>query len=507
MKKLKLLFVGMLVLGFAVAASADRIPGDCTGNAILVEIFRPEPVVNAGGTIEYTVVVTNPGAPQCQKTDLALYFFPPNVTPDDVCRDATNGTLIVSGLTLDPGEFADFNSADNAVLAYTTVPADAPSVVAFACVFGDSQSIPGDVDTADGSADITTLVNNPAIQIAKAADPCEICEGEPGTEVTYTYWVSWGAGGDVNLVDVEVTDDNCSPVTYDSGDDGDDVLEEGEVWEYECVKTLTEAVTNTATVDANDQDLGTHVTDQNTAEVTADNPVCEDFTGDIEELDCNETGYSLCISASGGVEPYTYEWTSSDDTNWPITAGDANCITYSSGPGGSNTVMSVVITDALDCNVVCEQPLDCIPEPPPPGDTFCSFTQGFWGNANGRFDGNTTEEWLVDYFQEEPNLTIGACDNTVTLSDAQCVLDRMPAGGRPRCLEGLGNVDDDCPSNPTNPLKKWLKGKAGRYNNVLMGQVIALTLNMWVDPNLGHARHWRRHILHAGRRPQRHSVL
>jgi hypothetical protein len=262
----------------------------------------------------------------------------------------------------------------------------------------------------------------------------------------------------------------------------DDILEDGEIWVYECTALLTEATTNTATVGANDVELATHVTDEDTAEVIASNPVCEDFTGDTEP-DCCEVDLTLCISATGGVEPYTYEWTSSDDVNWPITSGaDTNCITYDSGPSGSSTIFSVLITDALDCNVVCDLEVDCTPEP---GDTYCTFTQGFWGNANGKFDGWTTEEWLDEYFGDVGSLTIGGATNSMTLSDTDCLLARMPAGGKPRCLEGLGNVDDDCPSNPTNPLKKWLKGKAGRYNNVLMGQVIALTLNMWVDPNLG----------------------
>jgi len=62
----------------------------------------------------------------------------------------------------------------------------------------------------------------------------------------------------------------------------------------------------------------------------------------------------------------------------------------------------------------------------------------------------------------------------------------MPAGGTPRCLEGLGDVNDTC--DPCEALEDWLKKgnkKGARYNNVLMGQIIALTLNMWVDPNLG----------------------
>jgi hypothetical protein len=119
---------------------------------------------------------------------------------------------------------------------------------------------------------------------------------------------------------------------------------------------------------------------------------------------------------------------------------------------------------------------------------FCSFTQGFWGNANGKFMGQTTEELLDEYFADMNSLTIGGCGNTVTLTDTDCLLARMPAGGTPRCLDGLGEVDDDCSNAAGTALKDWLKKgnkKGARYNNVLMGQIIALTLNLWVDPNLG----------------------
>lgn len=492
MKNFKWLILGMVVLGFTGAVIGQEVPGGCNASGMNVLVTPSNATYLHGDLIDYEVIM-QVTAPACDACDVDVYWFAPDNPRDaGTTCGSTNGVLIAQGLYIPQGGSITLTSANDVNLAYIVNHADEAAggvLTARVCVkFVARLSTP----LADQSE--RSSVNNvihPAIDIEKSVEPNNICEGDE-TEVTYTYLVSWGdydigIPGDVDLEDVEVTDDNCSPVTRQADQVGnnDDILEDGEIWVYECTALLTEATTNTATVGANDVELATHVTDTDTARVTADNPVCEDFTGDLEP-DCDMTGYMLCIGASGGTPPYTYAWTSSDDVNWPITGGaDSNCITYDSGPSGSSTIFSVVITDELDCNVVCEQPISCTP---PPGDMFCSFTQGFWGNANGKFMGQTTEELLDEYFAEEGSLTIGGCDNTVTLTDTDCLLARMPAGGTPRCLEGLGDVNDDCSKAASDDLEGWLhKGnkKGARYNNVLMGQIIALTLNLWVDPNLG----------------------
>jgi hypothetical protein len=72
---------------------------------------------------------------------------------------------------------------------------------------------------------------------------------EPGTSVTYNYEVT--NGGDAPLINVVVTDDTCPPpaggvLTRTGGDDGDNQLENGEVWTYECTMTLDDTTTNEA---------------------------------------------------------------------------------------------------------------------------------------------------------------------------------------------------------------------------------------------------------------------
>jgi hypothetical protein len=481
MKKLKLLFVGMLVLGFAGAGYGQAC------NVQLNQGFGPSSVWLDTDTIEYFITLEIP-ADKCNMTDVNIMFYRPDdtgVNPSDICGDSTGGTMVISGLTLTSGGgVVTIDSGDNAAMSYDVSHADEDSsgnLFAYYCIRGIVQGIVP--QRFQDEKPIPNTVIHPAIDIEKDPNRSSICEGSD-TLVSWTYTVT--NPGDVDLNDVVVEDTDCSPVNYVSGDTGDDgILETDETWIYECNDVISTGLTNTATVTANDVLLDTAVEDSNDATVLSDNPVCGPFTGDLEP-DCNETGYMLCISASGGAPPYTYEWTSSDDVNWPITGGaDTNCITYNSGPSGSSATFSVVITDEADCNVLCEQPMDCIPEA---GDMFCTFTQGFWGNKNGKFEGETTEDLLDDYFGDVGSLTIGAGSNQLTLYTTSCLLKRMPAGGTPRCLDGLGDRDDTCASSTPSWLRPWLmKGnkKGARYNNVLMGQIIALTLNVWVDPNLG----------------------
>ena len=65
---------------------------------------------------------------------------------------------------------------------------------------------------------------------------------------------------------------------------------------------------------------------------------------------------------------------------------------------------------------------------------------------------------------------------------AQCIIDRLPAGGRPKTLPNFGDQvldNDSCQTDPPLPLH------SDRFQNVLLGQTIALALNLRLDPNLG----------------------
>lgn len=74
-----------------------------------------------------------------------------------------------------------------------------------------------------------------------------------GDTITYTFDVTLEAGSDP-LSNVVLTDPNCDPgtLTGPTGDDGDNVLEQGETWHYTCTHEVTDTdpdpLPNTATV-------------------------------------------------------------------------------------------------------------------------------------------------------------------------------------------------------------------------------------------------------------------
>ncbi len=137
--------------------------------------------------------------------------------------------------------------------------------------------------------------HDPAIDIVKTASPTTLPAG--GGSVTYTYKVR--ATGNVPLTDISVTDDKCSPISYQSGDTNrDDILDLGETWTYTCTKTITKTTTNIGV--ATGYDHGTKVTDHDRATVTVAQPV------DAPAIHIEKTVLPLTLPAGGGDVTYTY---------------------------------------------------------------------------------------------------------------------------------------------------------------------------------------------------------
>jgi hypothetical protein len=103
---------------------------------------------------------------------------------------------------------------------------------------------------------------------------------------------------------------------------------------------------------------------------------------------------------------------------------------------------------------------------------FCSFTQGFYGNKNGAK--------LIPILLAQGDLVIGKPGRsfTIKLADAACLNKNMPAGGPVKMLP-LGNAGYSASCATTIPLKN------GKFDNVLLGQTIALGLNIRNDAGLG----------------------
>ncbi len=227
-----------------------------------------------------------------------------------------------------------------------------------------------------------------------------------------------------------------------------------------------------------------------TKDVTVNlNPGCS-IIKPVTVPDCPSTGNTLEVVPSGGAGGYTYAWTLTGDTGWAITGGeDTAIVVYSAGPSGCAT-FEVEVTDSAGCKTTCELKLCCT------GDTFCSFTQGFWGNAGGtKCDGQTTTDLLLIALGLDPEavgvnadtvgpvpVVVGQGSSTLTLNTAQCILDLLPAGGTPAVIP-VGTWTCSDLNGLTKPDKGQGKGnsKPSRLNNVLIGQVVALTLNLRVS--------------------------
>jgi ethanolamine utilization microcompartment shell protein EutS len=127
-----------------------------------------------------------------------------------------------------------------------------------------------------GQASDSITVNCPdlGIQIVKTGPDF----AHVGDTITYNFAVQLTTPE--TLFNVTVTDPNCNegaPV-YVSGDDGDNALEQGEVWQYECTHVVTDTdpdpLPNTATVQGTADD-GRSTTDESSWSVDLIHPAIQ----------------------------------------------------------------------------------------------------------------------------------------------------------------------------------------------------------------------------------------
>jgi len=125
---------------------------------------------------------------------------------------------------------------------------------------------------------------------------------------------------------------------------------------------------------------------------------------------------------------------------------------------------------------------------------FCTLTQGAYGNSKGKFNGIKRDALIRNLLESGP-VTIGKLGGwyiTFTNpasgqqnSTANCIISVMPAGGTPGALPGGtmvtidGSAGHTCNAFPSNLLAD------GKFNNVLIGQTLALTLNLRLDSGEG----------------------
>jgi hypothetical protein len=122
----------------------------------------------------------------------------------------------------------------------------------------------------------------------------------------------------------------------------------------------------------------------------------------------------------------------------------------------------------------------------PPKQERCTFTQGFYGNCNGKFGGRTSLEIMDALITASNPLVIGGPGRSVKFANGSeaCIVSRLPAGGTAAALpSGLGNATIGSTTCQTSPVALPLKND--RFKNVLLGQTITLALNVRFDGDLG----------------------
>jgi len=103
---------------------------------------------------------------------------------------------------------------------------------------------------------------------------------------------------------------------------------------------------------------------------------------------------------------------------------------------------------------------------------LCSFTQGFYGNANGKFNGNTSLTLVGQLLGRGPLIVgkVGVRSLSILAADAALLQQKLPSGGTPAALPNTGDQ--------TLPTAVLPLNSKGRFANVLLGQTITLSLNL-----------------------------
>ncbi len=199
--------------GIDITKSASA-PGGVVQSAVLL--------VPVGTEVTYTYEVTSGQA----TTPMEVL----DVT-DDRCApvEYQSGDTNTDGL-VDPGE----------TWIYTCkVTFSGAATVTNTVVVTAVEPILGGISTDSDNATVRSYKGSIAIKKSPSAELVP-----KGTPVTYTYTVL--NNGTVDLTDITVKDDKCSPVTYKSGDTGDGVLKPDDQWTFECVSALQDDTTNIA---------------------------------------------------------------------------------------------------------------------------------------------------------------------------------------------------------------------------------------------------------------------
>ncbi|MFM9057293.1 MAG: T9SS type A sorting domain-containing protein, partial [Bacteroidota bacterium] len=184
------------------------------------------------------------------------------------------------------------------------------------------------------------------------------------------------------------------------------------------------------------------------------------------------TGNILTATPGNTYGTTTYSWSVSG-TGWSITGGQGTAsIEYTAGIGLATFTLTITNTaNGVSCSSTCDVSFESIPP------VYCSYTQGYYGNAGGNncTGGNTTALLTAQLSAPHGDLVLGSGANTLTLTlndvSSGCIYRRLPGGGPSAAIIGLNTCE----------MSDGIATKGnGQYRNVLLAQTITLGLNLRV---------------------------
>jgi len=158
----------------------------------------------------------------------------------------------------------------------------------------------------------------------------------------------------------------------------------------------------------------------------------------------------------------------------------ANTYTYTPNNGDQ---VYVVMTTSLTCvttYTATSTTITMTVTTPTSDNQYCTRTQNFYGNPNQMYcNGMSVTQLLNSLLQPNGGMVIGVPANnktfTIPSSGTTCVESILPGGGQSSVLPGNYGCSNLGPTVKNN----------GKLNNNLLGNTIALKLNLWLDPDLG----------------------
>ncbi len=189
----------------------------------VVKVPDPLALPDGPGDVTYTYTLTNTGT--VAVTDITMV--------GDTCSPIT----LISGDT-DDDERLDVDETWIYTCSTTLSETHTNTVTATGWANGISAT-----DIASATVVVGADVVPPLIHVTKIPYPFTLPAG--GASVTYTYTMT--NPGIVALSNVQLNDDKCDPIAFESGDTNDDSrLDVTETWTYTCSMNLTETTLNTA---------------------------------------------------------------------------------------------------------------------------------------------------------------------------------------------------------------------------------------------------------------------